>query len=427
MGRKTIYVDRSRIEAFQRCPRKRFNEYHMLGTGIRKDTINLDILIGVSVHRGLETLFKEGNVDLAVENALAEFMEGIKGSSFDQAEFADVDMTSKEDLEAQGIYLPEMDRISAADSAVAYLVTENKALVELLIRAFAKAPQGLARLLSEYDVLEVEQEDILPLTESADYELKMMAKADALLRRKLDGSLVVLSTKTTKSWDQRKENSAISDMQGMSEVYAIQARTGQPIEGVQMLYLLTSERRADKDGFKKRTGGVVRPWVSRMVDGSVKFAFASSWVDGEGKNRRLGKDWSRLGCWELGMTIEEYVDLLAEMFDEDLNDCPLNLLLINIPVVRRDQQYMDRWFNEVRAQEIRIANAMGSPMWNEKKDLPVIFPHHSVSCTYPTKCTFFDLCWNGGYFESDPLGSGFTRRKPHHEPEVEQFKEKENV
>src|SRR5690349_4771195 len=57
-----IFTDRSRIETFQRCNRKRFLEYHASGTGLAPARKNLALCVGGSVHVGLEVLLREGEI-----------------------------------------------------------------------------------------------------------------------------------------------------------------------------------------------------------------------------------------------------------------------------------------------------------------------------------------------------------------------------
>src|ERR1700733_12498314 len=69
----TIYTDRSRAEAYLRCPRLRFLSYHQDGLGITAAKEPLPLLVGKSVHKGLESLLLGKTEDEAVAVALLEF------------------------------------------------------------------------------------------------------------------------------------------------------------------------------------------------------------------------------------------------------------------------------------------------------------------------------------------------------------------
>ena len=50
-----IYTDRSRIETFEHCPRKRYWQYEYQGIGLEKvDDLKIDARIGAWVHNGIE-------------------------------------------------------------------------------------------------------------------------------------------------------------------------------------------------------------------------------------------------------------------------------------------------------------------------------------------------------------------------------------
>ena len=421
--KRVFYTDRSRIDLMHRCPQARYLAYDWDGTGIRKDTVVWDITVGICVHEGLSVLLGHyvdstyNNIehDIAVEDAvksaLARLDAELSSTPFDLSEL------STESLEPAptNLYLPTPGKESV-DTYLTYLIDETKALIELLVRTYAYAPAGLKWLLDTYEILEVEQEDSFTLAETDEFDIKFMARADGLLRRRIDGALVVLSFKTTKMWDRRKEESAASDIQGISEPFAIENRLGKKIEGVQMIYLLTSESRKNYAGFKERSSGLLRPWVKRG-GGFIgdEYAFAASWVDDEGKSRRLGKDWARINAWELPGGIKDYVDMIKDAFDEALRSNPLDSVIIAPMLHRREQDKATRWLEETKAQEIRVAQGL---IQGESAMLAT-FPHHNNACAYPTRCQFFELCWGSRLYAEAPLSSGFKRRIPHHPEELE--------
>lgn len=439
------FTDRSRIESYQRCPRQRFIGYHMLGTGIRPDRINIDILVGSAVHRGMECLLLDvindrevGGADLekAVKVAIDYFNNEINSSQFGDDDLGEGDEGSglSNDLNANilGLSQEQLQTLSNQDTFVKRMVDENRALVELLIRAWFHAPMGLRWFLSEYSVVEVEREDTIKACEyNDDIDLTFMGKADGILRRRVDNSLVILSLKTTKMYDSRKDTSAASDTQGMSEVILTGNRYKEHIEGVQMLYLLTSLNLKDKAGWKRRQSGVLRPWISELPDGTLSFSFKYNWTDGEGKSRKLGKDWTRIDIWENDhFSIKDYVEAISDVHDDALNDNPLNTLIVAPPLYRREEEKMYRWWDQAQIQEGLIVSGLGAlekanPSFDLRGGgkeaetiLDAIFPLHNTACTYPTKCSYYNICWGSHYFEEDPLNSGFKRRVPHHEPEL---------
>lgn len=293
------YTDRSRIETKQRCARMRWLEYHELVRGIVPVKKPLPLAVGGSVHVGLEQLLREGQAlynlidrdslcwadtrwrdieELAVASALADFSHyTTAGLELDLTETtalgamagADGADTFTQELQAQARQLG-MSEAEVAELAIAgqerrrealgafdrYLAEEQAALVEALVRAYAR--RRLRPLLEQYEVLEVEREgqwklsewpgngrmvcegcsrplDTIPESgcpcgsnairlEPAVEELWFMSRPDALLRDRQDNQLYLLSFKTTGAWDMRKEKDAQRDMQGLSEGVEVERR-----------------------------------------------------------------------------------------------------------------------------------------------------------------------------------------------------------
>lgn len=279
-----IHTDRSRIETYQRCNRLRFLEYHDQGIGIVPAKKALPLVVGGSVHKGLEVLLREGSrhynhkgdqwidgdtVWLAIENdavdaALADFHQHSSALVLDLTEQAAMQRSGME----QPDYLAQMaqslgttvedagvgalaERVQASQSDFErYLAAEQAALVEAMVRAYAR--RRLRPLLEQYEVLEVEREGEWQLSEwqqcptchsldirgrclcgipddasLEDYELWFMSRPDALLRERQSNQLFILSFKTTGSWDIRKERDAQHDMQGLSEGVEVERRLGE--------------------------------------------------------------------------------------------------------------------------------------------------------------------------------------------------------
>jgi hypothetical protein len=259
------YTDRSRIETFQSCPRKRWLEYHEgpSGRGIVSTRKPLPLAVGGSVHKGLESLLLGHSEDEAVAAALADFATHRSALALDIAESsaiaAEVD-PKDQGFDAQVLATARDLGMSPDDPALTELLgrqrnaaaefddwlwREQASLVEGMIRAYSR--RRLAPLLEEFEVLEVEREGDWELAQwegreirhdesvklgtvysaSADYSLRFMSRPDALLRSRADNSLYLLSYKTAATWDVRKARDAEHDMQGLSEGIEVERRLGQ--------------------------------------------------------------------------------------------------------------------------------------------------------------------------------------------------------
>lgn len=264
-----IYVDRSRVEDFQRCGRKRFLTYHENNTGIEPTGKGIALVVGGAVHVGLATLLRRGQARMAewgmaaFETKDIEWLRQMEDAAVADA-LADLARTRIEldttELAAMTAVGPDLAGVLAESLGLApddprvttlaertfqgrgdfdkYLAAEQAALVEGMVRAYAR--RRLRPLLGMYEVLEVEREGEWKLSEwwvgystdpsrdngSTDdkRELWFMSRPDALLRDRESNQLYILSFKTTGSWDHRKERDARHDMQGLSEGVEVDLR-----------------------------------------------------------------------------------------------------------------------------------------------------------------------------------------------------------
>ena len=303
-----IYTDRSRIVERERCDRKRWLVYHESGTGIVPKRTPLALAVGSSGHVGLAELlmffllnpnavedFINGMIpvqmaaleDSAVRAVLADFSSHAAGLELDANENAGLtagqtpeakQLAEQMIAQARELGMAESDIAGitqGVDPAVArseferYLFAEQSALVEGLVRAYAR--RRLRPLLEEFEVLEVEREgewklsqwqpegewvraecskkcaqwlgstfdsahpwpDKCPgcgapiVTSNNAMELYFMSRPDALLRHRQTNELYLLSYKTTGQWDTRKAKDIEHDMQGLSEGVEVEKRLGE--------------------------------------------------------------------------------------------------------------------------------------------------------------------------------------------------------
>ena len=352
---KVIHTDRSRIESFQRCPRLRWLEYHQDGTGITGVRKPLPLCVGGAVHVGLAALL-DCSMGIPLDELsfqLAE-LKAVQAALADFAQFAQrlqVDNT-------EGQVVPE-----AQSQFDQYLYAEQSALVEGLVRAYAR--RRLQPLLEQFEVLEVEREGEWLLHKSdefnetfatGDYELWFMSRPDALLLERSSRQLYLLSYKTAAAWDIRKARDAEHDMQGLSEGIEIERRLAEwwehgqqfpegkfispnertmeylkkldappRILAVRYEYLLKGERWRDKDlsarlGMDARSqrSPLVRGYMNAVGDGfdPLRGGWNVSWdylkPDGTGETSKLNyRAWKSEPVWE-HMTIAQWIDKLAD-------------------------------------------------------------------------------------------------------------------
>jgi hypothetical protein len=426
-------VDRSRFITAQFCPRKRFLEYEWDGTGLSRVKQAIPLAIGICVHAGLAELLQGVAVDDAVKEALIEYDSEVKRRG--------LEMDPKEDA--------------------AYVYNESRALIEALIRVYAIV--ALPQLFLSYDVLEVERED---LWESFAPGIGWMSRADGLLRERETGDLYVLSFKTAAQWDSRTDRQNTHDVQGLSEVAAIENRLAEwwkivrapgdmlhtlapsgslpetnltygswlrdldappRILGVKMVYLLKGRREEypDDSGQWVTSSPLIRGWYREGITGT-EFAWRYKWFgpdtypdSGKLCGHTLGKGWKRFNVWEHPGGVKAWIDLLASgTVQPDAGD-PLATIVYEPQPYYRNQQDLEDWHQQAAAQEGNIATCAFSVAIETPSILRQVlnsnFPQHRHSCDYPSKCQFQEICFGDQTMLTNPLASGlYERRVPNH-------------
>lgn len=419
-----MLTDRSRIEAYQRCPRSRWWGYHALGTGLRRNVVEWDLVVGSAVHHGVEVLLSPllrgevPNLEKSVESALSYFDALIMGYKVEEEEGADLTFYET------------------------YKTGEQRALVEGLVRVFALSESGLKGLTSRYEVLEVEHDE--EPREIAN-QVRLQGKCDGLLKERVTGDLFVLSLKTTGGWDARKENIGRTDMQGKSETFLVEGRLkdweegmgdykgvpqwfinllterGGRIEGVQYMYLVKGNKKKDRDGVTKVASTLIRPYKQTGV------------FDSEYRWQWEGLHWSKwkaCNIWEEGIGVRGWIERLShEYLDEWKSASVLENWIIVPEPYRRGELEVDDWVEQAAWQEQQVlafSECIEKDLQEDvlQRELNRGFPQFTHSCTYPVKCRFYELCYGPKFVRDEPLLNGFVRRVPHHKAEFEEFKAK---
>jgi hypothetical protein len=271
------------------------------------------------------------------------------------------DALATKDSELAGVAAETITR--ARSEFDQYLYAEQSALVEGLVRAYAR--RRLRPLLEQYEVLEVEREGSWCLAEKSyrDMETRVdieeqiwfMSRPDALLRERESNQLYILSFKTAAKWDRRKAEDAKRDMQGLSEGVEVEKRLNewwagaqtQPLEpwqwgkespsaemwkflrscvapprimGIRYEYLLKGDRWTDKE-LSAKLGVEVRSQRSPLVRayhnpgmmaGDDQFNVAWDYVKETGEPSKLYyKNWKSAPVFE-HIPVKDWITMLDE-------------------------------------------------------------------------------------------------------------------
>ena len=378
--------------------------YEWGGRGVVPPALAIELVTGAATHVGVGDLLLGESLENAVVHARIAF-----------------------DRELEGRRLG-----GEMDEALAYARLEQLTLVEMLVRLYHA--RQLPTLLEEYAVLSVEREIVLPLTP----ELGWMARADAILRRRADGDLYVYSLKTCNEFSERKDEENRLDMQGISELAAVEHLMGERVQGVKMEFLVKGKR--DRYTEWKQDSPLVRPWRKQEQFGvqwsrQNRVPCANPAECKYHRNRHsdnpyheLKEGWDRVPVWEY-MTPREWFDQLASGQIAPEGDAFEGLIVTPVPYYR-NQEDVGRWRRQVTAQETCVAEdaravcaavASGDPVRAEAV-ADECFPQFKRSCVWPSKCAYYEApggCLGTGVTLMDPLGNGMQWRKEHHQPEID--------
>lgn len=445
------FTSRSPIEAYPICNRLRYNQYHLLGTGLVGKLLSVPLVTGTAVHRGVEHLANRvrigqtPDVDTAVGLAVDEYIKECEGLGFS----------------GKGL---------KTNAQQWFTFCEQKALLEGLIRMWYL--MELPNIVQRYKILSVERE-IVPVVlfkNENNIPVRFMARVDMELQELSTGEYYNYSLKTVNRWDERSEQTYKSDLQGITESWAIEresiemrdiwinltkgieylseidpydrkltaiieymARKTPPTKklmGVRFCFLVKGMRRKDI-----YNGDENSPYVthSPLIRGyryitPTEVSYAHSWTYPNPNNKSgrgtLGKGWEFFNVWESDISIKDWIDALYKNMIQPECGNVLRANTITPPEYFRDDAEIEQAMREVISQETQIAHALKSLDAQNGKGLTKailesVFPHSRRSCyfMFGEECPYLALCWKPEV-AADPLGSGLYQiRVPHHKPE----------
>lgn len=362
-----ILYDRSRTVADWKCGRARLYGYEMGGLGYASDGTHLELYIGTTVHDGLAAIARGVSIDEIADAAAKQIRETLVAATENEVESENFAM-------------------------------EQSVLVEGMLRGFHK--QVWPTFIKQYpEVVAIEQEMV--------YEhngLTFMSKPDLIVRDK-EGQLWYVEYKTTSSNKEQWVNSWSTAVQLHSSVRAVEASLGEAPVGVivQGLY-------KGYVTYNKQTSPFCYAYHKAGNPPFTKDYFSYEYAAGLKKY----PTWQMAGgvkAWVAGMPEAK----LAEQF-------------VQVPPIFINDALVDAFFRQRAERELEIsvaARAINDPTVSEAMKLQVMdmtFQQKFESC-YPAwgkPCAFRKLCFG---HVSDPLTAGFVVRAPHHQPEVDKYKE----
>ena len=408
-------TDRSRIIAYQRCPRERYLAYHLNGVGIQRIRKSLPLSFGAAFHQGTETLLRGMSIDGAVVDALT-FLHGEFADhaiSFDNEQPADVELAMRYGQEEQMALAEGLLRAWWAFEGEAFLETFEVVEVEREGRATLQRSRTHREALNPDDDNSIDIDDGRWINVQDSDDLVLMFRPDALVRDRESGDYFVISWKTCATFGKRNTDQARHDMQSISEVWGWQQSHklrevaeidpwDVRVEGVLYKWIVKGRRSLDKwDNLYKQGSHLIYGWLKLDTANSEfpEWSWSYDWQDEEGKSRKLGKGWQKKSIWNnYPGGVKAWVDGLAkqEIFPRTA-DALAEVFPQAMPV-ERHQSDVNHWLEQVKAQELGIQHSLSilpdDPQEREIA-LDVLFPQYTHSCHSYSGCSFIPICWEG--------------------------------
>lgn len=300
------------------------------------------------------------------------------------------------------------------------LIREQGALLEGLLRGYARI--WIPHILEEFEVLMIER----PLEWNLAPGLVQKLRFDAVLRRRLDGQLVILDYKTfayvSDTWARKLERSR----QTALYILAAQELFNEPVE---MMYLGMAK------GQMKKETAFSSPFNGQKIQLSpLTYAYALKGTDGtvyqSGYTSKKG--YKKVRTYD-AMTVAEWVEHLFEYEESTIRELfayvtPFSptqkeMNRVRALVVREELEYVKniRLYHDMRNEAIDKGDDDLLEKAERFLDL-IAAPLRENSCNAygaDYQCAFYSICFNEGAMDNILEDGAFVPRVPHHETELQ--------
>ena len=428
------FTERSRYVRGLQCSRARYFEYEAgpAKLGFSSNATYDDLVLGSAVHEGMEYVMLMAKV-LQDNNQPIDYSIVAKAGSERAISFF-------RDEAEKGIVIGGMPDLHQLEpSLYEELVNEQAYLAGFL--AAAAAIEWLPTIISEYDIISTEQEISWRLSEGA-VDVVMMSRPDAVIRRRADNKLFVVSYKTTKQFYPSDVVKLQSDIQALTEMAAVYAKTGEMPEGCIYLYFLKGSRRKKENdegaSVPVYSNTMVRPYVSSLTQANKPEDFRLQFETFNfetGKKSRLGRDWQTAPFWHY-IAPSTWLDWLIDGSFESSQylDEPLFQKFIAAPdPVHRSDYQIHRMVNLILNDEVKRYRKLEN--WYDRsaqdqdlelrsptfqRDFDAIWPVNPTGCfLYNRPCAWHNVCWGDDSIRARVAAERINVRSPNHEQELE--------
>lgn len=373
-------TDRSRTTLDWTCPRKRYLNYHYAGTGVTPSHLQHELFLGTILHDGLAAIATQH----AKEQADVE-----SGPN-------PIDIDTIATVASKGVFSTLMEANGGDIDAETY-ANEQASLVEGLLRGFYKF--AWPSLISRYPrIISIEEEMTFPL----DNSITFMSRPDLVLSD-TDGNWVYVEYKSTSSKQEAWVNQWNTAVQIHSTIRAIENTLGTApssviVQGLYKGYVSYGRQNS--------------PFCyAYHRQGTPPFSYPETLYE-----YRAG--FKKIPAWTLDGGIKTWVDGMDERLLQDQ--------FPQTPPIYIKDALIDSFFEQRLLRETEIMEAVkvisddDMPEGTRQQFLNGFFPQRFDQCnpSFGKGCSYRQACFGSG---GNLLDMGWTRREPHHTPEMEQF------
>lgn len=473
-----VHASRSRFEAFMKCSRYGYLQFHWGGRGIVKVGKNIYLTTGIWLHKGLEEIGrwileqqkKKLVIEEIPEHVLDRILDIVRTGMFKELfpenwrEINGGYDLSSETLDEEG-NKRELSEYEW-EQRQQYTFDEQSALIEGLLRVFCL--RVVPNWLTRFRIVAIELDMAFPLVKNEDWEVIQSARIDWVLQEIESKDLFLVSFKGYRQFGEHEAKEASHDTQGLSESWAFDEylknkNISKRIMGVQMLYLIKGARKETKRGNRnyEQQSPLIRGFRRLNEDG---IEYAHSWFypdtrDEDQRNesgvRALGKSWEKFDVFK-GQALEElggvkgWISRLnREVIGHGEGDWEIqpecgDILAEQVKqpeVYLRHDRDIESWLRQTKGREQEIAfkllledtydgawkagNYPENLKYNFEAYMDDCFPMNRKACHYypgeQNDCQYIPICFGTDEERNNPLENGYTERRPHHKAELVQI------
>lgn len=432
-----IYIDRSRTETKQHCPREYFWNYQYKNTGIEKAREippAFALLTGTWTHNGIEEVLKDIDPKIAAVEASQRYYDEVR-PLFSNIE----DETVKDRLIAD--------------------LKEQCDLVTAMV--YGWSVYSLPKFKVDYEVVNIEREEAITFT-VGDVDITLMTRTDILSKIRGTDRYVLHNLKTAGTADKSWVNQWRYDQQTLTEFIAVEHRLTQeklreimaqcgpcndPQTGHKCALMIKhiedskvevvgtiieglvkgkKSEYPEDSGIWRHNNPMVACWM-KDSGGSMDFQAKYKWTcDAPHSMARKecpgGQNHTRAGYFK-GSVAEKYPGGIIAWIDWLMANEPQTLggYFISLPPITRSEWEVERWKRQVLAREIedvKRAKSINDLITIEPDTAGILLDHyfpmstgHGNCHTWNRPCNYLDVCWGAADVDDISL---FKQRVSNH-------------